>query len=186
MKTIRLHGSLVKQAIKRQNPGFNERAHGFRAFNELLLEAQKARPPEARRRQAGRHLPRARGRIIRQPGHKGPSHIGRLAHVEAAVHVQDVACDVARPSGEQRNNAASTMFSASPGRPSGICLMKLTVTFVGHPFAHARRSMNPGAIAFTVMFCRANSRAGDFPLRAMITRLCSRNNWPDRTGPSVR
>ena len=22
-------------------PGFNERAHGFRAFNELLLEAQK-------------------------------------------------------------------------------------------------------------------------------------------------
>jgi hypothetical protein len=26
---------------RRQNPGFNERAHGFRAFNELLLEAQK-------------------------------------------------------------------------------------------------------------------------------------------------
>jgi uncharacterized protein (TIGR00288 family) len=36
-----IRGSLVKQAIKRQNPGFNERAHGFRAFNELLLEAQK-------------------------------------------------------------------------------------------------------------------------------------------------
>ena len=35
-----IRGSLVKQAIKRQNPGFNERAHGFRAFNELLLEAQ--------------------------------------------------------------------------------------------------------------------------------------------------
>jgi hypothetical protein len=27
--------------MKRQNPGFNERAHGFRAFNELLLEAEK-------------------------------------------------------------------------------------------------------------------------------------------------
>ena len=26
----------MKQAMKRQNPGFNERAHGFRAFNELL------------------------------------------------------------------------------------------------------------------------------------------------------
>jgi uncharacterized protein (TIGR00288 family) len=37
----RIRGSLIKQAIKRQNPGFNERAHGFRAFNELLLEAQK-------------------------------------------------------------------------------------------------------------------------------------------------
>lgn len=36
-----IRGSLVKQAIKRQNPGFNERAHGFRAFSDLLLEAQK-------------------------------------------------------------------------------------------------------------------------------------------------
>jgi uncharacterized protein (TIGR00288 family) len=38
-----IRGSLVKQAMKRQNPGFNERAHGFRAFNDLLLEAQKRR-----------------------------------------------------------------------------------------------------------------------------------------------
>src|SRR5215475_8628069 len=36
-----IRGSLMKQAMKRQNPGFNERAHGFRAFNELLVEAQK-------------------------------------------------------------------------------------------------------------------------------------------------
>ncbi len=36
-----IRASLVKEAIKRQHPGFNERAHGFRAFNELLLEAQK-------------------------------------------------------------------------------------------------------------------------------------------------
>src|SRR5437868_12837191 len=36
-----IRGSLVKQAIKRQNPGLNERAHVFPAFNELLLEAQK-------------------------------------------------------------------------------------------------------------------------------------------------
>jgi len=34
-------GSMIKQAIKRRNPGFNERAHGFRSFNDLLLEAQK-------------------------------------------------------------------------------------------------------------------------------------------------
>src|SRR3954454_4320136 len=38
-----IRASLVKQAIKRQNPGFNERAHGFRAFNDLLLEAEKRR-----------------------------------------------------------------------------------------------------------------------------------------------
>jgi uncharacterized protein (TIGR00288 family) len=36
-----IRASLVKEAIKRQHPGFNERAHGFRAFNELLLEAQQ-------------------------------------------------------------------------------------------------------------------------------------------------
>ena len=36
-----VRGSLMKQAMKRQNPGFNERAHGFNAFNDLLLEAQR-------------------------------------------------------------------------------------------------------------------------------------------------
>jgi uncharacterized protein (TIGR00288 family) len=34
-------GSMIKQAIKRLHPGFNERAHGLRSFNELLAEAQK-------------------------------------------------------------------------------------------------------------------------------------------------
>ncbi|MGH8164085.1 MAG: NYN domain-containing protein, partial [Rhodanobacteraceae bacterium] len=36
-----IHASLIKQAMKRQWPGFNERAHGFKAFNDLLLEAEK-------------------------------------------------------------------------------------------------------------------------------------------------
>ena len=34
-------GSMIKQTIKRRNPGFNERAYGFRSFNDLLAEAQK-------------------------------------------------------------------------------------------------------------------------------------------------
>ena len=33
--------SMIKQAIKRLHPGFNERAHGFRSFNDLLEEAEK-------------------------------------------------------------------------------------------------------------------------------------------------
>lgn len=33
-------GSMIKQALKRRNPGFNERAFGFRTFNDLLHEAQ--------------------------------------------------------------------------------------------------------------------------------------------------
>ena len=34
-------GSMVKQALKRRNPGFNETYHGFRTFGKLLEEAQK-------------------------------------------------------------------------------------------------------------------------------------------------
>jgi uncharacterized protein (TIGR00288 family) len=37
----RIWGSMIKQAIKRRHPGFNERAYGFRSFNELLAEGQK-------------------------------------------------------------------------------------------------------------------------------------------------
>jgi len=33
--------SMNNQAIKRRHPGFNERAHGFRSLNDLLLESQK-------------------------------------------------------------------------------------------------------------------------------------------------
>ena len=33
-------GSMVKQTLKRRNPGFNERAYGFGSFNELLEEAK--------------------------------------------------------------------------------------------------------------------------------------------------
>ena len=32
---------MIKQAIKRRHPGFNERAYGFRSFNDLLADAQK-------------------------------------------------------------------------------------------------------------------------------------------------
>lgn len=33
--------SMTKEAIKRRNPGFNERAYGFRSFTDLLREAEK-------------------------------------------------------------------------------------------------------------------------------------------------
>ena len=33
-------GSMVKQALKRRNPGFNETYHGFRTFGKLLEEAK--------------------------------------------------------------------------------------------------------------------------------------------------
>ena len=36
-------GSMVKQALKRRNPGFNESYYGFRTFSRLLEEAQARR-----------------------------------------------------------------------------------------------------------------------------------------------
>ncbi len=36
----RIWGSMIKDAIKRRNPGFNERAFGFRSFSDLLVEAK--------------------------------------------------------------------------------------------------------------------------------------------------
>ena len=35
-----LWGSMVKQALKRRKPGFNESYHGFRSFSQLLEEMQ--------------------------------------------------------------------------------------------------------------------------------------------------
>ena len=34
-------GSMIKQAIKRRQPGFNERFYGFRSFNDMLAAAEK-------------------------------------------------------------------------------------------------------------------------------------------------
>jgi len=51
-------GSMVKQALKRRKPGFNERYHGFRSFSELLerMEEQKMLKLE--------HDPKSGGYII--------------------------------------------------------------------------------------------------------------------------
>jgi len=39
----KIWGSMVKQALKRQRPGFNETYYGFRSFNSLLEEAAQRR-----------------------------------------------------------------------------------------------------------------------------------------------
>jgi len=37
----KIWGSMIKQALKRRNPGFNETYYGFRAFADLLEDAEK-------------------------------------------------------------------------------------------------------------------------------------------------
>ena len=56
-------GSMVKQAIKRRNPGFDETYHGFRTFGKLLEEAQ------ARKLLELQHDEKSGGYIIRTVAH---------------------------------------------------------------------------------------------------------------------
>ena len=55
----KIWGSMVKQAIKRRRPGFNESYYGFRSFSKLLEEA------EARKLVALEHDEKSGGVIIR-------------------------------------------------------------------------------------------------------------------------
>jgi hypothetical protein len=57
-------GSMVKQALKRRKPGFNESYHGFRSFAMLLEEA------EARKLLELEHDEKSGGYIIRNYAHE--------------------------------------------------------------------------------------------------------------------
>ena len=57
-------GSMVKQALKRRKPGFDETYHGFRTFGKLLEEAQ------ARKLLELEHDEKSGGYIIKRFGHE--------------------------------------------------------------------------------------------------------------------
>jgi len=57
----KIWGSMVKQALKRRRPGFNESYYGFSSFSDLLEEA------------------RARGLLTLEPDEKSGGHIVRMA-----------------------------------------------------------------------------------------------------------
>lgn len=48
--------SMIKQAIKRRHPGFNERAYGFGSFTDLLREAEKRRRVKLEERTGNCHV----------------------------------------------------------------------------------------------------------------------------------
>jgi len=50
------YGSMIKQAIKRRHPGFNERAYGFRSFNDLLLKCRTAASSTRSRQKVRRYM----------------------------------------------------------------------------------------------------------------------------------
>jgi uncharacterized protein (TIGR00288 family) len=52
-ETGRIRGSMIKQTLKRRNPGFSESYYGFRSFGELLEEAETRGILELERDQTG-------------------------------------------------------------------------------------------------------------------------------------
>jgi len=61
----KIWGSMVKQTLKRRQPGFNESYYGFRSFSELLEEAEK------RQLLALDHDEKSGGSILRMLAHEG-------------------------------------------------------------------------------------------------------------------
>ena len=61
----KIWGSMVKQALKCRQPGFNESSYGFRSFSELLEEAEK------RQLLALEHDEKSGGSILRMLAHEG-------------------------------------------------------------------------------------------------------------------
>ena len=61
----KIWGSMVKQALKRRQPGFNESYYGFRSFSELLEEAEKCQLLALERDE------KSGGYILRMPAHEG-------------------------------------------------------------------------------------------------------------------
>ena len=60
----KIWGSMVKQALKRRKPGFNESYYGFRSFNAMLEEAQRNGALTLERDE------KSGGYIIRSSGHE--------------------------------------------------------------------------------------------------------------------
>ena len=62
-----------------------------------------------------------------------------LTHVESAVHVQDVAGDVARHRRGEKQRRVDDLRAPRPKRPSGICFLKFSRHFIRHALCSCRR-----------------------------------------------
>ncbi len=79
-------GSMIKQAIKRRHPGFNERFYGFRSFNDLAgrrREARSAQSCDPTRNQAVTRCGSRRSRRApRVELHPGRPHFGETSGLD--------------------------------------------------------------------------------------------------------
>jgi uncharacterized LabA/DUF88 family protein len=65
----RLWGSMIKQALKRRRPGFNESSFGFSSFSDLLVEAARRKQLVLERdEKSGGYIVREIGDQVSRPG----------------------------------------------------------------------------------------------------------------------
>ncbi|KGM39729.1 hypothetical protein JY96_05985 [Aquabacterium sp. NJ1] len=139
----RVWASVLKEAIKRRNPGFNENYYGFRTFGNLLEEAQQRGLLEfGRDEKSGAYVSRGSGQatqrvepvtapvveevlvaeVIVEDGSVPAHHVAPTGEVEDAVEVQHPASDEAtstrgeRGRGRQRDRQPAAKKSGQRGR----------------------------------------------------------------------
>ncbi|NMF90346.1 NYN domain-containing protein [Aromatoleum petrolei] len=106
---VRIWASMLKEAIKRRKPDFNESYYGFRAFGNLLEEAQTRGLLEfGRDEKSGAYVYRSNRAAVTEAIAEAPAAAEQGAAVEAmpaageAVHDEAVsATPVERPAGEE-------------------------------------------------------------------------------------
>ena len=112
----RLWASVLKEAIKRRNPGFNESYYGFRSFGNLLEEAAaRGLLGFGRDEKSGAYVTRAAGRVVVEAAPPAPE-VAPAAPAPATAAAPAPEIQSAEP--EQAVTAAKTPARRRGGRRS--------------------------------------------------------------------
>ncbi len=114
----RIWASVLKEVIKRRNPGFNETYYGFRSFGNLLEEAaSRGLLAVGRDDKSGTYVTRASGRPV-EPVVEGATE-SAVEEAVAAVHVPETAKTEAEPVTEAPAGEKADKAEKGNGRRRG-------------------------------------------------------------------
>jgi len=137
----RIWASVLKEVIKRRNPGFNENYFGFRTFGNLLEEAASrgllgfgrddkgafvfrapARPALAEGEEAGAAAP-GEAAVTEEPATQGAAEQPEAARVESVAPAGDAAKSSSRRRGGRRSRKDSEDTGGTPPAETGAPLV---------------------------------------------------------------
>ena len=109
--TEKLWASVLKEALKRRNPGFNESYYGFRAFGNLLEEAQnRGLLSFGRDEKSGAYVSRPTGFAMREE----PLPLVEVATAPAPVPVESPQAPAPAPAREGRSRRGRSRTASAP------------------------------------------------------------------------